>query len=477
MKTLTTTPSSASSRSKTGHVSFLPTHAVLPSPENDKLYHPSQPDDPAIIQLAESIKKHGVLEPLVVTADKWIISGHRRHAAAVLAGIQTIPCRVGRLNRNEDPDGFLVALREHNRQREKSFDEKVREAVVSSNPDEAYRCLLSERQTRSRTKVSGMELRVGKKRSRITAAKKPMLDAVAHLLENFVEFLPVTVRFIHYHLLNDPPLVHASKPGSTYRNNKDCYKNLVDLIARARLTGDIPFESIDDETRPVTQTSCWRNSAEFFQSELNNFMRGYQRDLMQSQPNHIELLVEKNTAANILKTVALNYCIPMTSGRGFCSLPPRYNIAERFRKSGKEKLVLIMFSDFDPDGDEIAHSFARSLRDDFLIENIVPFKASLISDQVKNLSLPSSSAVEAKEKSVNYKRFVQKYGADQTCFELESMTPDQIQSIADEAIRRVIDCELFNREVEQEKLDAVELGAARKAVRETLKDFRLGGRA
>ncbi|MCK4341702.1 MAG: hypothetical protein KAY37_08275 [Phycisphaerae bacterium] len=45
-----------------------PLEVIRPSPENDRLYRPVDPDDPEIVALAESIVKFGVREPLVVTA-------------------------------------------------------------------------------------------------------------------------------------------------------------------------------------------------------------------------------------------------------------------------------------------------------------------------------------------------------------------------------------------------------------------------
>jgi len=95
---------------------------------------------------------------------------------------------------------------------------------------------------------------------------------------------------------------------------------------------------------------------------------------MQSQPNHIEIVCEKNTVEPIVRTVAADYCIPVTSGRGYCSLPPRNVMAQRYQRSGKEKLVLLLLSDFDPDGEEIAHSFARSMRDDFAVADVHAIK-------------------------------------------------------------------------------------------------------
>ena len=53
--------------------------SLKPSPENTQLYRDPL-DDPDISKLAASIKRNGC-EPLTVTKDNFIVSGHRRHAA------------------------------------------------------------------------------------------------------------------------------------------------------------------------------------------------------------------------------------------------------------------------------------------------------------------------------------------------------------------------------------------------------------
>lgn len=62
---------------------------------------PNQPrrrfDDAALEELAESIKRHGVLQPIVVTASSngySIVAGERRWRAAVRAGVEKIPALV-----------------------------------------------------------------------------------------------------------------------------------------------------------------------------------------------------------------------------------------------------------------------------------------------------------------------------------------------------------------------------------------------
>src|SRR5262249_44982507 len=162
-----------------------------------------------------------------------IISGHRRYVACKLAGLSVVPCR--RLDIHSSDPRFLILLRECNRQRVKSIDEILREEIVSANPEEAYRALLEHRREQSQIRVDTIAIEGYKHRARITEAKRPFLDAVLDILQDYRDCLPLSVRQIHYYLLNDPPLMHASKSASTYRNDERSYKALDELLTRARV--------------------------------------------------------------------------------------------------------------------------------------------------------------------------------------------------------------------------------------------------
>ena len=239
---------------ETGHVRFLiSVSKINPSAENDKLYKPVNPDDPQTIALAESIREFGIREPIVITLDGFILSGHRRYAAAKLAGLKEVPVRRENIRRS-DPQ-FVRLLREYNRQREKTLDERLREEIVSVNVDDAYSALVEYRQQTSEVSAETVKLGKCKERADISPAKQPMLDAILRILEERRKFWPMSDRTIHYALLNIKPLRHASKPDSAYVNTLKCYKDCCDLLTRARLCGLVPMEAISDETRPVT---TWR---------------------------------------------------------------------------------------------------------------------------------------------------------------------------------------------------------------------------
>jgi hypothetical protein len=365
-----------------------------------------------------------------------------------------------------DPE-FLVRLCECNRQRIKSLDEVAREQILAANPEEEHRALLEHRRRRAEVDVATIPLVGTMRRARISAAKEPMLQAIQSILRDWRPYWPLTERQIHYALLNDPPLIHARKPESRYRNTLQCYKATCDLVTRARLEGSIPFAAIDDPTRPIKVWDCHRQPGSFLRVEMDGFLKGYARDLQQSQPNHLEIVGEKSTLESILRPVAADYCIPLTIGRGYCSIPPRYQMQQRFHKSGKEKLILLAVGDFDPEGEDIARSFARSMRDDFAVVAIEPIKVALTAAQVQELRLPP--VMQAKRTSSRFEDFVERHGHD--VFELEAVPPEQLQAILRQAIDSVLDVSAFNAELDAEKRDAAHLAGLRRALRDNLDEW------
>jgi hypothetical protein len=351
----------------------------------------------------------------------------------------------------------------------KSRAERARECAIAVDPEDAHKALIEHRREQAELPdIKTIAIGKVKRRAAITEGKQEMLTAVLKVLHDRRAFLPLSERQVHYALLNDPPLKHSKKPDSRYGNDEASYKNLIHLVTRARLSGAIPMEAIADPTRPVVTWNAAKDVGQFMATEMNRHLKGYWRNYQQSQPCHIELLGEKNTLASILQPVAMRYCVPMTIGRGFCSLPPRYDMQQRFLKSGREKLVLLIASDFDPDGEQIAQSFARSMRDDFGIQNIVPVKIAITPDQIAEYGL-SANGLEAKVGSVNYRRFTDEHGL--AVYEVEALEPQLLQELLTEAIESVMDMDAFNAELEQEKQDAAYLDGIRTQVLQATREI------
>lgn len=83
-------------------------------------------DDEALTELAESIKQHGVIQPIIVRkiGDKYeIIAGERRYRASKLAGVKTIPALIRNI---DDKEAAKVALLENLQRRDLSPIEEAK---------------------------------------------------------------------------------------------------------------------------------------------------------------------------------------------------------------------------------------------------------------------------------------------------------------------------------------------------------------
>ncbi len=449
-------------------LSHLSVAIIRTAPENDLIYDRfgiANADDRA---LTISIRDNGMQEPLAVSADLYLLSGHRRLAAARYLGMKSVPVRLVKdlVFQDLDTQTKLETLRRFNQQREKSPGERIREKLLEIDPKEAHQELKRRRLDASKMQgANDANVRMGAVKTRAAITTMQFLaKAQAVIMEN-KEYWPLTVRRVHYLLLNDPPLRHDKKPDSVYVNDKASYKALTNLLIRARLSNEVPMAAIEDSTRPIQEGGGFSTFEQFVAQETERFLEGYTRNLMQGQTNHVEIMLEKNALRTVIESVAGEYCIPCTTGRGFSSLSPRYDLARRFKQSGKSRLVLLMLTDFDPDGDEIAASFARSLRDDFGIAGIHAVKVALTAEDVASYDLPSD--MDAKVSSPNYQKFLRKYGSTKVV-ELDAAPVRLLQSKLREAIESVIDVAEFNAQVAQEAQDSAHIQAHRQIVFEAI---------
>lgn len=448
-----------------GQVLFL-ADDIKTAKENDLIYDKFGINNDDDYALMVSIKKNGIQEPLTLTADNFVVSGHRRLAAARRLGLSEVPIRrIPEHFEKMDYNERISLLRLHNFQRTKSASERIREKMLDIDPSHAHLDLIKRRiKNSNRNDPSCVVVKMGtvKKRAKITTLQ--FLAKVKQIISDNEAYWPLTDRRVHYLLLNDPPLKHDKKPNSRYANDHSSYKALTHLLIRARLTGDVPMHSIEDSTRPIQLAGGFHSLEQFVGQEVENFLNGYSRELTLGQPDHIEILLEKNALRSVVESVAREYCIPVTTGRGFSSLSPRFELQQRFLKSGKSRLVLLMLTDFDPDGEMIATSFARSLRDDLGLQNIVAVKVALNPDDVIKYNLPSD--MDAKPSSPNYESFVACYGTK--AVELDAIPVHLLQQKLRDAIEKYLDMDEFKAQMKLEQHDASEIAAYRQILMETI---------
>ncbi len=447
---------------------LVPLSSLRPSPENDDIYGPIDRFDPTNQKLAEDIRVNGVHEPIIASEDGWIISGHRRFAAATVAGLDEVPVRTMRVQRSSfSKDGWKRHLVSYNfYQRHKNGRQILKEATSENDVEYSIEAevaaFMASAVTPSDINLQAITIGGETERSRISPNKFEMLNAAIAVINSLRDFRPLSVRSIHYGLLNLRPLKNSKNPASVYKNDRASYQDLCDLLARARLAGLIPWQAIHDETRKMIDSKLPQTYGDFASGHVSGFLQGYRRDLLQSQPNHVELLCEKLTVWPILEPIAMKYTLPSIVGRGYASIPPRKSLEERYRASVKDELRLIVVSDCDPDGMGLAKAFAKSMRDDFGIDKVSAYQVALTPTQIDDWRLPPSG-MKAKKTSARFKEFVKLYGSDDV-YELEAAPPERLQEALEAAIRDQIDIDAFTREKELERQDIRKLLEIRKGV-------------
>ena len=91
--------------------------SLKPHPLNNKIYSTNGNTE----DLEASIQENGLLDPIIISKDNTIISGHRRWNACKNIGLENVDVRV------EDFQDETIALVELNRYRQKTATELLNE--------------------------------------------------------------------------------------------------------------------------------------------------------------------------------------------------------------------------------------------------------------------------------------------------------------------------------------------------------------
>lgn len=107
---------------ETGRVVFLPARSIKPNPAQPR----ERFSEEALEELAESIRRHGILQPLSVRRQGIsyeLIAGERRLRAGQLAGLTEIPCIVMTM---DDKESGMAALVENLQRQDLDYIEEAR---------------------------------------------------------------------------------------------------------------------------------------------------------------------------------------------------------------------------------------------------------------------------------------------------------------------------------------------------------------
>jgi hypothetical protein len=459
-------------------VSFVDALEIQPSPENAEIYGAIDFNtDPALSGLRRSISKRGLEEPLILTTDKVILSGHRRYYICVAIGIGKIPCRFVKFKRSEIKDIHRV-LAEYNPQRVKSAASILAENFLVDKKQESQTQSWGEYQEKASSSFfTPLTVAGSKNVGEIGERQQEFLAAAKKVTFDLEAYWPLTPRKIHYGLLNNPPLTQVTTDRNErwrYRNDVVSYSKLSRLLTAARYSGDVPWRAIADMTRETRECAGYSNLTDFIESESRRFLTGYGRHRQEGQAHQIEVILEKNTLICLVQDICEKFHLNFTPLRGYGGPSVWHELHMRWLKKMKQnpdaQLILIFVTDHDPEGLDLMDDAVRSLRDNHSVP-VQAIRAAVTMEQVKRFKLPSNPA---KESSARFANYVKRTGTNRT-WECEALEAEDLRHALHEAILSAVNVEQLQAVEKLEAAEQVQLERIRQRIAPALKKVLLGG--
>ena len=117
---------------------------------------------------------------------------------------------------------------------------------------------------------------------------------------------PQTLRGLFY-VLESAGIVEKSEAG---------YRTVARLTGSMRLSGELPFQWLTDNTRFTLRHDSFSNMVDF----LDYAQKLYRRDLLATSDVYIEIWTEKDAIASLLSESAGLFDVPVFVNRGYPSL-------------------------------------------------------------------------------------------------------------------------------------------------------------
>lgn len=209
-------------------------------------------------------------------------------------------------------------------------------------------------------------------------------------------------------------------------NTFQSYKRVGDIVSRGRMAGFIDWDMIEDRVRTPRSRSHWDSPAEI----LRSASKQYYRSRWDSQPDYLEVWVEKDAVSNIVEPVCREFDVTFMANRGYSSQSAMYHAGVRFiARADRKRREVIYLGDHDPSGIDMVRDIHDRL--DVFTEGVYVDvnRVALNMDQIEQFRPPENPA---KITDSRYWDYVDRYGG--SSWELDALEPSVLSRIVRGAI-------------------------------------------
>jgi len=209
-------------------------------------------------------------------------------------------------------------------------------------------------------------------------------------------------------------------------NSQKSYSRIGDLVSDGRLAGLIDWDMIVDRGRVSVANTHWNSPADIVDAAAGQ----YKIDKWEDQPNHIEVMVEKQALEGVLIPVCRKLDVTFRANKGYTSQSMMYRLGKdlaRIQESGKDIHVLY-FGDHDPSGLDMD----RDVQERIALFSGMPVafeRLALKYAQVQVLKPPENPAKITDSRA---KQYIKLYGA--SSWELDAVEPKELARLVEAAV-------------------------------------------
>ena len=262
-----------------------------------------------------------------------------------------------------------------------------------------------------------------------------LIDLINQILDDYTrQGFSLTLRQTYYQLVARDAIP----------NDEKSYKNIGNLVNKARLAGLIDWSAIVDRTRTVQHNSHWNEPADVIESAVNCFAL----DKWENQPEYVEVWVEKDALVDIVGHACRSLDVPYFSCRGYSSQTAMKDAAQRieWQRSLGKNCHIIHLGDHDPSGVDMSRDIQGRMNDLFGVD-VELVRIALTMNQIERYNLPPNPA---KKTDKRWKAYASTFGNES--WELDALEPNTLNQLITENVYHFRDDKLF-REVCQKEAD------------------------
>lgn len=266
-----------------------------------------------------------------------------------------------------------------------------------------------------------------------TPASLDLVDTAEGVIDDFsAQGYILTLRQLYYQLVG----------AALIPNTERSYKNLGNLITKARMAGLIDWESIEDRGRNFMAPGTEEDLKRLIRRarETINF------DRWGGQEYYVEVWVEKEALGNVIAKACDPTDTPYLACKGYLSASEAWRAGRRLRRRRDcgQSPVIIHLGDHDPSGIDMTRDNQDRLSL-FSEDWVTVERIALNMDQVDLYDPPPNPTKLSDTRAGDY---IDEYGPHS--WELDALRPSVIEELITDKIEEYIDRDLWDESDEEE---------------------------